>query len=233
MPNKFRKLTPPAGAYTDGRQRETRQAVHLRPAGRLRGVAKRRQTLYPECSNRRYILHMAESLQQHEADALIKQVQESNNALASDTQALDQAAQTATAIAGEIQNTQSPPATPAEPAPEAPLAASAPVAVAAPPPPAPAPVPALAFAPEVQRLLAIEVPVIVQLGVRRMNVGEVMHFAVGAIVEFSKSAEEELELLANNKAIGKGYAVKVGENFGIKLTAIGPVKETIRKLGAA
>ena len=86
---------------------------------------------------------------------------------------------------------------------------------------------------EVKRLMAIEVPVIVQLGCRRMKVGEVMRLAVGAIVEFSKSAEEELELLVNNKAVGKGQAVKVGENFGIKITAIGSVKEVIRTLGGA
>ena len=180
---------------------------------------------------------MAEALKQDEADALIQQVLESNEALASDTQAVDHAAQTATEIAGEIQNVPGQTEVPAETVPGASPAASAPAASVAPSPDASADVPtppaAPVYAPEVQRLLAIEVPVIVQLGVRRMNVGEVMHFAVGAIVEFSKSAEEELELLANNKAIGKGYAVKVGENFGIKLTAIGPVKETIRKLGAA
>ena len=108
---------------------------------------------------------------------------------------------------------------PAEQAAPAPIEAAEPAAVQ--------------YSPDVQRLLAIEVPVIVQLGVRRMNVGEVMRLAVGAIIEFSKSAEEELELLANNKSIGKGHAVKVGENFGIKLTGIGSVKETIRKLGGA
>jgi flagellar motor switch protein FliN len=86
-------------------------------------------------------------------------------------------------------------------------------------------------APEFQRLLVIEVPVIVLLGQRRMNVGEVMRLAVGAIVEFSKSADEELDLLVNNKPIGKGTAVKVGENFGIKITNIGSVRDTIMKLG--
>jgi flagellar motor switch protein FliN len=85
---------------------------------------------------------------------------------------------------------------------------------------------------DVGRLLAIEVPVIVQLGMRRLTVNEVMRLAVGAIIEFGKSAEEELDLLINNKAVGKGHAVKVGENFGIKITTMGSVKETIRKLGA-
>ncbi len=84
---------------------------------------------------------------------------------------------------------------------------------------------------DLHRLLTIEVPVIVQLGIRRMTVGEVMRLGVGAIVEFGKSAEEEMDLLANNKPIGKGHAVKVGENFGIKVSSIGSVKETIRKLG--
>jgi flagellar motor switch protein FliN/FliY len=97
-------------------------------------------------------------------------------------------------------------------------------------PPAPVQVP---LSRELRRLLAIEVPVIVQLGTRRMTVAEVTRFAVGAIIEFNKAADEELELLANNESIGKGQAVKVGENFGIKISSIGSVRETIQKLGAA
>jgi len=84
---------------------------------------------------------------------------------------------------------------------------------------------------DLKRLLSIEVPVIVQLGQRRMNVAEVMRLGVGAIIEFSKSADDEMDLLVNNKEIGRGHTVKVGENFGIKITTIGPVKETIKKLG--
>ena len=182
---------------------------------------------------------MAESLKQDEADALVKQVQESNQALASDAQALDQAAQIATDIAGEIQSTQSPPVTPTEPAPGKPPpitpASAPPLRLPSLLPPLPPPYPLRL--PFIRRKSSGCWPLRSRSSsswaCRRMNVGEVMHFAVGAIVEFSKSAEEELDLLANNKAIGKGYAVKVGENFGIKLTAIGPVKETIRKLGAA
>ncbi|MCL2640692.1 MAG: FliM/FliN family flagellar motor switch protein [Phycisphaerales bacterium] len=98
--------------------------------------------------------------------------------------------------------------------------------------PAPSPVKMIPVSSEVARLLAIEVPVIVQLGMRKLTVSEVMRLAVGAIIEFGKSAEEELDLLANNKAIGKGHAVKVGENFGIKVTTIGSVQETIKKLGS-
>jgi flagellar motor switch protein FliN/FliY len=85
--------------------------------------------------------------------------------------------------------------------------------------------------PELRRLLVIEVPIIVRLGVRKMSVGEVIRFAVGAIIELQKASDEDLDLLANNLPVGRGQAVKVGENFGIRLTQVGSVKETIRKLG--
>ncbi|MCL2646434.1 MAG: FliM/FliN family flagellar motor switch protein [Phycisphaerales bacterium] len=131
--------------------------------------------------------------------------------------AIDQAAASIAEIAGEM----APPPPPAKRA----VARPAPSAAAS------TTEPALPLSSEVTRLLAIEVPVIVQLGMRRLTVGEVMRLAVGAIIEFGKSAEEELDLLANNKAIGKGHAVKVGENFGIKVTSISSVRETIKKLG--
>jgi flagellar motor switch protein FliN len=142
---------------------------------------------------------------QEQVADLVAQMQAGNEALATDAQALKQAADAAQQIAADAQATAAP-------------AAAATKAD---------------FSPEVQRLLAIEVPIIVQLGVRRMAVGEVMRLSVGSIIEFHKSSDEELDLLANNQSIGKGFAVKVGENFGIKLTSIASVKETIRRLGGA
>jgi flagellar motor switch protein FliN/FliY len=92
-------------------------------------------------------------------------------------------------------------------------------------PPAPSPV-------DLKRILRLEVPVIVKLAERKLTLGEVMRLGAGAIIEFSKSSDEPLELLVNNKAIGVGDAVKVGENFGLKITQIGDVREIIRSLGA-
>src|SRR5215208_5324403 len=94
--------------------------------------------------------------------------------------------------------------------------------MAAPPAPSPG---------DLKRILRLEVPVIVMLAERKLTLGEVMRLGAGAIVEFSKSSDEPLELLINNKAIGLGDAVKVGENFGLKINQIGDVKEVIRSLG--
>jgi flagellar motor switch protein FliN/FliY len=86
--------------------------------------------------------------------------------------------------------------------------------------------------PDLKRILQLEVPVIVKLAERKLTLGEVMRLGAGAIIEFSKNSDEPLELLVNNKPIGVGDAVKVGENFGLKITQIGDVKEIIRSLGA-
>lgn len=81
------------------------------------------------------------------------------------------------------------------------------------------------------RILRLQVPVIVKLAERRMPLSEVLRLGAGAIIEFSKSSDEPLELLINNKAIGVGEAVKVGENFGLRLTQIGDVRSVIRAMG--
>ncbi|HWB55173.1 MAG TPA: FliM/FliN family flagellar motor C-terminal domain-containing protein [Tepidisphaeraceae bacterium] len=84
---------------------------------------------------------------------------------------------------------------------------------------------------ELQRILRLQVPVIVKLAERSLTLSEVMRLGTGAIIEFFKSSDEPLELLINNKAIGTGEAVKVGENFGLKITHIGDVRSVIRSLG--
>ncbi len=171
---------------------------------------------------------MNSPMDQNSVDALLNKVQADANALAGaaapgDAAAVQNAASAIAEVAGEAIAGATAKTDAVESA-EAAAVSSAEAEAAA---------PVVAAPKEVHRLLEIEVPVIVRLGMRRMTVGEVMRLAAGAIIEFGKSAEEELDLLANNKIIGKGHAVKVGENFGIKITGIGTVKETIRKLGAA
>ena len=58
-----------------------------------------------------------------------------------------------------------------------------------------------------------------------------MRLGPGAIIEFSKGSDEPLELLINNKVIAVGETVKIGENFGLKLTQIGDVRQIISSLG--
>ncbi len=85
--------------------------------------------------------------------------------------------------------------------------------------------------PMLDRILKIEVPIIVRLAERSMTVSGVMGFAPGSIIELPKNADAELDLMVNNKVVGCGQAVKVGENFGLKLTYLGNLSERIRAMG--
>lgn len=89
------------------------------------------------------------------------------------------------------------------------------------------------MASDVRAILALEVPILVVLGERQMKVSEVCALSPGAIIELPVRAEDELTLQVNNKPVGSGMAVKVGENFGIRITYIGDLKSRIAALGGA
>ena len=84
---------------------------------------------------------------------------------------------------------------------------------------------------ELERILLLQVPLIVRLAERKMNCNEVMRLGTGAIIEFPKSSEKPLELLVNNKVIALGEAVKVGENFGLRIKQVGDAKQIVEALG--
>jgi flagellar motor switch protein FliN/FliY len=89
------------------------------------------------------------------------------------------------------------------------------------------------MASDLRAILSLEVPLIVLLGERRMKTSEVLSLIPGSIVELPKNWEEELTLLVNNRPIGTGLAVKVGENFGMKITFIGDLRDRIAALAGA
>jgi len=86
---------------------------------------------------------------------------------------------------------------------------------------------------DVHAILKLEVPVIVRLAHRKMKLSEVLNLQPGSMVELPKLADEPLDLMVNNKLIGRGTAVKVGENFGLKVAAVGDAAARIRALGPA
>ena len=79
----------------------------------------------------------------------------------------------------------------------------------------------------IESILALEVPVIVQIAERMMPVEDVVSMAPGAIIELPKSSNEDLEILVNNKVIGTGTAVKVGENFGVRVSYVGDLSHRL------
>lgn len=80
---------------------------------------------------------------------------------------------------------------------------------------------------DIRSILKLEVPLIVRIAERSMHVDEVVQWVPGMIIEMAKSADEELELLVNNVTIGVGSAVKITENFGIRISFVGDLRERI------
>ena len=84
---------------------------------------------------------------------------------------------------------------------------------------------------DVSTVMSLEVPLVVVLGERPTTIHDIRHWITGSIIELGKEAEEDLEVRVNNRAIGQGSAVKVGENFGIKFNYLGNPADRIDAMG--
>ncbi len=72
-----------------------------------------------------------------------------------------------------------------------------------------------------------------KLAERKILLSEVMRLGTGAIIEFMKRSDEPLQLLINNKVIAVGETVKVGENFGLRISQVGELKQIIQSMSEA
>jgi flagellar motor switch protein FliN len=85
---------------------------------------------------------------------------------------------------------------------------------------------------DLESILKIEVPLSVQIASRPMRVREISSLAPGAIIELPKLADEQLDVVIGNRPIGMGTAVKVGENFGVRITQVGTMSQRIKAMAA-
>ncbi len=81
------------------------------------------------------------------------------------------------------------------------------------------------------RILSIELPIVVLLARKRMRVEEILRLIPGTVLEFDKPVTDPLDLLVNEQVIARGDTIKVGERLGLQVREIASPKETIRALG--
>ncbi|MFQ5462641.1 MAG: FliM/FliN family flagellar motor switch protein [Phycisphaerae bacterium] len=84
---------------------------------------------------------------------------------------------------------------------------------------------------EIRRILDLPVEVSVVLSSRDMPIRAILALTVGSILEFEEQFDSDLILNVADHPIGCGQAVKIGENFGLRITGIGSVRERIGAMG--
>ncbi len=81
-------------------------------------------------------------------------------------------------------------------------------------------------------VMDVPVEVTVELGRRRVRIGEVLRLGPGSVLELSKSNGEPLDIYVNDRLIARGEAVVVGERYGVRLTEVLVVEPGVRAGGA-
>jgi flagellar motor switch protein FliN/FliY len=100
----------------------------------------------------------------------------------------------------------------------------------APPRPPDSPPTGLPPYPNLEKVINLQLPVIVVLAEKTATLEEVLSLCVGSVIVFKKHSTEPLDILVSNRRIGAGKTVKVGEHFGVHVRDIGSPEETLEML---
>lgn len=71
-----------------------------------------------------------------------------------------------------------------------------------------------------QSVLRIEVPVVVSLASKRMQVDQVMKLVPGVMIQFDKPCDSPMTIEVGDQPIASGEIVKTGDKFGIRINDI-------------
>lgn len=85
--------------------------------------------------------------------------------------------------------------------------------------------------PGLARILGILVPVSAVLAERLLPVEAILQIRPGTILEFDVPFGSDLSIRIGDHMLGHGQAVKVGEHFGLRVTAIETVRQRIEAMG--
>jgi flagellar motor switch protein FliN/FliY len=68
----------------------------------------------------------------------------------------------------------------------------------------------------------VEVELTLEIGRKRMKIGDLLRLGAGQTLELEKAAGEPLEIVVNGRVIGRGEAIVVGDRYGVRITEIAP-----------
>jgi flagellar motor switch protein FliN len=81
----------------------------------------------------------------------------------------------------------------------------------------------------IERLLEVELDVVVRFGVTNVPLRDVVRMGVGTMIELNRAVDEPVELLVNGRPLARGEVVVVDGYYGVRITEISPaaVRESI------
>ncbi len=69
-------------------------------------------------------------------------------------------------------------------------------------------------------VLHVEVPVVVTLATKRMQIDQVLRLVPGVMIQFDKPCDSPMTLEVCGQRIAEGEIVKIGDKFGIRINEI-------------
>ena len=77
----------------------------------------------------------------------------------------------------------------------------------------------------IERLLDVELEVVVRFGITSLPLRDVVRMGVGTMIELNRAVDEPVELLVNGRQLARGEVVVVDGYYGVRITEIGPASE--------
>lgn len=74
--------------------------------------------------------------------------------------------------------------------------------------------------PSLDMLRDVEVEVTLEIGRKRMRIGDLLKLGTGQTLELDKAAGEPLEIMVNGRVIGRGEAIVIGDRYALRITEI-------------
>jgi flagellar motor switch protein FliN/FliY len=71
---------------------------------------------------------------------------------------------------------------------------------------------------QTRHLADVPIDIEVELGRRAMTVKSILALDAGSVIKMSRSAGENIDILAGGKVVGSGEIVVIEDNFGVRIT---------------
>lgn len=85
--------------------------------------------------------------------------------------------------------------------------------------------------PNIDRILDVEVSVVVRFGKVEMTLNEIAQLVPGSVMELDRAPDQPVELLVNDRVFATGEVVVADGNYALRIERILSPEDRIRSLG--